>query len=115
MTWEENNARQQGPWNGRTLCRGLEIGSYALAKGRRWNVEQGKLFDTACFVSSQQLVLSLPVFWSRRRLRKAVPFLRPMNCFLLRLQEWIDAYEEKTTSFCISLTADGGGAPPKPF
>ena len=48
-TWEENRARQQGPWLGRTLCRGLEIGSYAMAKGRRWNVETGKLLDTPCF------------------------------------------------------------------
>ena len=29
MTWEENHARKQGPWLGRTLCRGLEIGSCA--------------------------------------------------------------------------------------
>ena len=49
MTWEENRARQGKPWNGRTLCRGLEISSYAFATSRRDNVERGKLFGTPCF------------------------------------------------------------------
>ena len=49
MTWEENCARQEAPWNGRTLCRGLEISSYAFATGRRENVERGKLLDTPTF------------------------------------------------------------------
>ena len=31
MTWEENRARRDAPWSGRTLCRGLEISSYACA------------------------------------------------------------------------------------
>ena len=59
MTWEENNARTQGPWCNRTVCRGmgkaermhtctvshanfpstsfcsLEFGSYAMPLGRR--------------------------------------------------------------------------------
>ena len=30
MTWEENNARAQAPWSGKTLCRGLEFGSVRL-------------------------------------------------------------------------------------
>ena len=46
MTWEENHAREQAPWSNRTLTRGLEFGSYALAMGRRWCVEKGKMFDT---------------------------------------------------------------------
>ena len=49
MSWEENYAREAKPWSGRTLTRGLEFGSYAMALGRRWNVEQGKLFDTFCY------------------------------------------------------------------
>lgn len=49
MTWEENHSRQQAPWNGRTLVRGLEFGSYALATSRKANVEMGKLFDQSCF------------------------------------------------------------------
>jgi hypothetical protein len=49
MTWEENKARAQAPWSNRTLTRGLEFGSYALAMGRRYNVEKGKLFDTPTF------------------------------------------------------------------
>ena len=49
MSWEENFARQVKPWSGRTLTRGLEFGSYAMALGRRWNVQQNKLFDTLCY------------------------------------------------------------------
>ena len=49
MTWEENRSRIQPPWNGRTLCRGMEFGSYAMAMGRKWNVEQGKLLGVPTF------------------------------------------------------------------
>ena len=33
MTWEENHSRPHAPWSGKTLCRGMEFGSYALGKG----------------------------------------------------------------------------------
>eukprot|EP00747_Dinoflagellata_sp_TGD_P048226 gnl/TRDRNA2_/TRDRNA2_145482_c0_seq2.p1 gnl/TRDRNA2_/TRDRNA2_145482_c0~~gnl/TRDRNA2_/TRDRNA2_145482_c0_seq2.p1 ORF type:complete len:186 (+),score=27.59 gnl/TRDRNA2_/TRDRNA2_145482_c0_seq2:449-1006(+) len=49
VTWEENNARKQAPWNGRSLTRGLEFASYAMPTSRRWNVEQGKLMGQPCF------------------------------------------------------------------
>ena len=49
MTWEENMSRQQAPWSGRTLVRGLEFGSYAFATSRRDNVTRGTLFDQPCF------------------------------------------------------------------
>ena len=49
MTWEENHARQEKPWGGRTLTRGLEISSYAFALGRKANVEMGTLFDTPTY------------------------------------------------------------------
>jgi hypothetical protein len=49
MTWEENRCRSQAPWKGRTLCRGLEFGSYCFATGRKRNVEQGSMFGTPCF------------------------------------------------------------------
>lgn len=70
MTWEENHARAQAPWSSRALTRGMEFGSYALAMGRRWNVEKGTLLDTPTF-------------------------------------EWLDAFEEKSTDFWISLQAVG--------
>jgi len=76
MTWEENNARMDKPWNGRTLTRGLEISSYAFALGRKANVEMGALFDTPTF-------------------------------------EWLDAHEEKTTRFYISLQQTSASAGPK--
>ena len=49
MSWEENFAREVKPWSSKTLTRGLEFGSYAMALGRRWNVETNKLFDTLCY------------------------------------------------------------------
>lgn len=60
----------QAPWSSRSLTRGMEFGSYALAMGRRWNVEKGTLLDTPTF-------------------------------------EWLDAFEEKSTDFWISLQAVG--------
>lgn len=49
MTWEENCAREQAPWSGRTLVRGLEFSSYAFATTRRHNVFVNKLFGQPCF------------------------------------------------------------------
>merc|ERR1712216_763760 len=49
MTWEENQVREEKPWSGRTLTRGLEFSSYALAIGRRANVALGSLLDTPTF------------------------------------------------------------------
>lgn len=49
MTWEEMRSRQTKPWEGRTVCRGLEVSSYAFATSRRDNVERGRLLDTPCF------------------------------------------------------------------
>ena len=43
---EENHGRDHAPWSSRALTRGLEFGSYAFAMSRRWNVEQGTMFDT---------------------------------------------------------------------
>lgn len=49
MTWDENRARTSPPWNGRTLCRGMEISSYAFATSRRENVERGRLLGQPTF------------------------------------------------------------------
>ena len=49
MNWEENCARTDKPWDGKTLTRGLEFSSYAFPLGREKNVELGKIFETPCF------------------------------------------------------------------
>ena len=53
MTWEENRARRGKPWRGPcgegTLCRGLELSSYAFATSRRENVARGTLLGQPCF------------------------------------------------------------------
>ena len=63
MTWEENCARKQAPWNERTLCRGLEFGSYAMPLGRKWNVEQGTMFDTPTFEWLDAYEVKSTTFW----------------------------------------------------
>lgn len=42
--WEENRSRQQPPWNGRTIARGVEFGLSPWAETRRAMVERGSLF-----------------------------------------------------------------------
>ena len=63
MTWEENFARTQAPWSSRTLCRGLEFGSYAMALGRKWNVEQGRIFDVPTFEWLDAYETKVTRFW----------------------------------------------------
>jgi hypothetical protein len=47
--WEENCSRTQPPWNGRTLTRGIEIGTSPMPETRRQMIERGKLFGTPCY------------------------------------------------------------------
>ena len=44
--WEENHARLDPPWNGRTQSRGMEFGTTPLPLGREETVRRGPLFDT---------------------------------------------------------------------
>ena len=46
---EENHTREAKPLEWKDVDQGLEFRSYAMALGRRWNVERGKLFDTFCY------------------------------------------------------------------
>jgi hypothetical protein len=47
--WEENHSRQQAPWLGRELTRGMEFGVSPFPETRRQMVERGRLFDTPTF------------------------------------------------------------------
>jgi hypothetical protein len=47
--WEENKARADAPWNGRTETRGLEFGSTPLPVGRREAFANGPLFGAPYF------------------------------------------------------------------
>ena len=42
--WEEHNNRTAAPWNGKTLCRGMEFSTTPFAIPRRDTVDQGRLF-----------------------------------------------------------------------
>lgn len=42
--WEENRSRQQPPWNGRTITRGMEFGVSPFPETRREMIERGELF-----------------------------------------------------------------------
>jgi hypothetical protein len=47
--WEENYSREQPPWNGRTLTRGLEFGVSPFPESRREMIERGRLFGVPTF------------------------------------------------------------------
>ncbi len=47
--WEENGSRTQPPWNGKTLTRGIEIGTSPMPETRRQMIDRGKLFGTPCY------------------------------------------------------------------
>ena len=47
--WEENKARKDAPWKGRTQARGLEFGSTPLPVGRREAFANGPLFGAPHF------------------------------------------------------------------
>lgn len=47
--WEENKARADNPWNGRTQTRGLEFGSAPIPATRREAFALGSLFNTPSF------------------------------------------------------------------
>jgi hypothetical protein len=42
--WEENHSRENAPWNGRTLTRGMEFGASPMPETRRAMIERGGLF-----------------------------------------------------------------------
>lgn len=44
--WEENHARLDAPWNGRTQSRGMEFGTTPLPLGREETARRGPLFNT---------------------------------------------------------------------
>lgn len=47
--WEENYSRQQPPWNGQALTRGMEFGVSPMPETRRRMIERGSLFDTPAY------------------------------------------------------------------
>jgi hypothetical protein len=48
-TWEENKARTDAPWNGKTQARGLEFGSTPFPVGRLEAFSRGPLFGAPSF------------------------------------------------------------------
>ena len=47
--WEENHLRQESPWNGRSLTRGMEFGVSPIPEPRRDMVDRGRLFGEPCY------------------------------------------------------------------
>ncbi|MBM3775706.1 MAG: hypothetical protein FJW37_11180 [Acidobacteria bacterium] len=47
--WEENRSRQQPPWRGKAITRGLEFGVSPMPETRRQMVERGSLFGVPGF------------------------------------------------------------------
>ena len=47
--WEENRSRDNPPWNGRTITRGIEFGVSPFAETRRSMIDRATLFDTPVY------------------------------------------------------------------
>jgi hypothetical protein len=47
--WEENAFRQEPPWNGRTIARGMEFGVSPMPETRRQMVDRGELFGVSSY------------------------------------------------------------------
>ena len=47
--WEENRSRQQSPWNGREVTRGMEFGVSPFPETRRQMVDRNSLFGTPTY------------------------------------------------------------------
>src|SRR5215467_10748671 len=47
--WEENHSRENPPWNGKTVTRGMEFGASPMPESRRAMIERGKLFGVPGF------------------------------------------------------------------
>ncbi len=47
--WEENCARTQAPWNGKTITRGMEFGVSPMPESRRQMIERGSMFGVPSF------------------------------------------------------------------
>jgi hypothetical protein len=56
--WEENHARTHGPWDGKTLTRGMEFGASPFPESRRAMIDRGSLFGVPayCWVPARQRV-----------------------------------------------------------
>lgn len=54
--WEENRARKDAPWSGRTQARGMEFGTCPLPLGRDETSRRGPVFDTPneCVLSANE-------------------------------------------------------------
>jgi hypothetical protein len=47
--WDENGSREQPPWNGETLTRGMEFGVSPMPETRRQMIERSRLFGEPCY------------------------------------------------------------------
>jgi len=47
--WEENRSRQQLPWNGQTITRGMEFGVSPFPESRREMIRRGDLFGVPAY------------------------------------------------------------------
>ncbi|HEY1336048.1 MAG TPA: hypothetical protein VGF59_00995 [Bryobacteraceae bacterium] len=47
--WEENHSRNNPPWNGKALTRGMEFGASPMPETRRQMIDRGNLFGVPAF------------------------------------------------------------------
>jgi len=92
--WEENCARQNSPWNGKTRARGVEFGTTPMPIGKRETFANGPLFGTPtfqCIPAAGRLQVSYVIF------------LAPVS------REWREILDVEIGKDAIAIVGTGGG------
>jgi hypothetical protein len=71
--WEENASRQQPPWGGSALTRGMEFGVSPFPESRREMIERGCLFDVPTFRWIPAATRVAVEYWAVLRHTDAIP------------------------------------------
>jgi hypothetical protein len=71
--WEENCSRQQTPWNGCCITRGMEFGVSPFPESRHAMVDRGRLFDVPTYRWLRAMSRQEVEYWIYFRPSTSVP------------------------------------------
>jgi hypothetical protein len=71
--WEENHSRLSGPWDGRTLTRGLEFGVSPIPESRREMIDRRSLFGVPSYRWLPAATRVQAEYWAVARVAETIP------------------------------------------
>ena len=71
--WEENHSRQNPPWNGRTMTRGMEFGASPMPESRRKMIERNSMFGVPGYLWIPAKSRITVVYWALITTAKSIP------------------------------------------